>query len=528
MALYWAMIAAFLLTVVVGGLGVSIRAADVGAAAVDEPQYLLTAISLWEDRDLDVSDERAANRYRVFHEGRLPVQTSVLEDGRRVSPHDPLLPLLVAPAMAAGGFIGVKAMLVVVAGLLAAATVWVAHTRFGVAPGVAGPVAAIAGATTPLGVYAHQVYPEIVAAAAVVAVTALLVPQAGTPRPVPRTIGLVAAISVLPWLSVKYVPVAAAFAGVAAWRLSREYPSQEHLRREPSGEREPRTVYRPLVAGACIGALGVSGALWLAAHRAWYGGWTGYATGDHFESSGEFGAVGFAPNLWGRSTRLIGLLTDQDYGMLAWQPAWLLAPVALGFLVAARHPHRWVLLVPLSAGWLTAVFVALTMHGFWWPGRQIVVIAPLVVIGVAITVDRARGRWRRPVQVSAAVTAAAGVAIQFWITAAGLSGTATWVGAPDLDPPPALVAWRVLLPNYRQLSGQTWMLHAAWVLVVLALLAAGVRCARSGTRSGAPPDGRSADRGPQCSQPPGRSPGGAEIQDRDQTQHSDKLTPAPG
>jgi hypothetical protein len=44
------------LTWLAGGLGVTVRAADVGAAAVDEPQYLLTAISLVEDQDLDISD----------------------------------------------------------------------------------------------------------------------------------------------------------------------------------------------------------------------------------------------------------------------------------------------------------------------------------------------------------------------------------------------------------------------------------------------------------------------------------------
>ena len=64
----------------------------------DEPQYLLTAISLAEDRDLDIADELADGRWRSFHALALPEQTERLADGRRLSPHDPLLPLLLRRA----------------------------------------------------------------------------------------------------------------------------------------------------------------------------------------------------------------------------------------------------------------------------------------------------------------------------------------------------------------------------------------------------------------------------------------------
>ena len=63
----------------------------------DEPQYLLSAISLGEDLDLDISDERATGATRDFHEVLLPIQEpSARDDGSRVSPHDPLLPALLA------------------------------------------------------------------------------------------------------------------------------------------------------------------------------------------------------------------------------------------------------------------------------------------------------------------------------------------------------------------------------------------------------------------------------------------------
>lgn len=454
-ALLGACLLAAAVTMIVAGLGVGVRAAWVGETAVDEPQYLLTAISLWEDGDLDISDERAATRHEVFHEAGLPVQTSVLEDGRRVSPHDPLLPLLLSPAMAAFGYLGAKAVLVAVGGAVAALTTWLAATRLSVALPLAAATATVAGSTAPLAVYAHQVYPEIVAALAVLLALLALLDRPGRqaePWAPWRTVLLLLAITALPWLAVKYAPVAAGLALLGLIALARRAPRQGIV----------------LLIG-----LAASGLLWLAAHRWLYGGWTAYATGDHFESSGEIGVVGTTPNLLGRSTRSIGLLTDADYGLLAWQPAWLLVIPAVGFLLLRRDaPARWTLLLPLALGWLTATVVALTMHGYWWPGRQLVVVLPVAVLAVAVLLDRCRARW---LLVTAAVLALAGLAVQAGITVAGHRGALTWVGAPDLPAPWPHEAWRSLLPDYRVDATGDWVRHAVWVLLALALLVLGSR-----------------------------------------------------
>ena len=54
--------------------GAGTRAANGGRLTADEPQYVLTAISLGEDFDLDISDERTEQRFRDFHRAALPVQ----------------------------------------------------------------------------------------------------------------------------------------------------------------------------------------------------------------------------------------------------------------------------------------------------------------------------------------------------------------------------------------------------------------------------------------------------------------------
>src|SRR5262245_64711548 len=80
-------------------IGTAAPATDGGHTTADEPQYLLTAISLGEDHNLNISDERGDGRYRVFHHAALPLQEKIQPDGTLVSPHDPLLPLVLAVPM---------------------------------------------------------------------------------------------------------------------------------------------------------------------------------------------------------------------------------------------------------------------------------------------------------------------------------------------------------------------------------------------------------------------------------------------
>ncbi|HWM21023.1 MAG TPA: hypothetical protein VNO51_15135, partial [Ilumatobacteraceae bacterium] len=356
----------FVLGAVVAGwtmIGIAAHATYGARVTADEPQYLLSAISLGNDGDLDISDELAAEAYRPFHTVDLDPQTYPLDDsGRQVSPHDPMLPLLLAIPVRIGGWVAAKATLAILAAALAMLTAWTAVRRFDVRPQVACPIVAVFACTAPLATYATQVYPEIPAALAVMLAVATLC------GPLDRR-GLAAcaaAVVALPWLSIKYAPVAATLALLALWRARDR---------------------RPEIAGFGA-ALIVAAGVYVAAHSVIYGGWTAYATGDYFASTGQFGVVGTTPNYLGRSRRLVGLLVDRDFGIAAWMVGWLALPLALGFLLR-RRPRDWtVLALPLAAGWLTATFLASTMHGWWWPGRQLVVVLPVAVIVVAVAAER--------------------------------------------------------------------------------------------------------------------------------------------
>jgi hypothetical protein len=226
-------------------------------------------------------------------------------------------------------------------------------------------------------------------------------------------------------------------------------------------------------AAACV--------LYLVAHQVWYGGWTVYAAGSHF-TGGESTVMGSAPNYAGRAVRLVGLVVDRGFGLAVWQPAFLLVVPALAALLHRRPPGWEALTAGLTAGWLNATFVALTMQGWWWPGRQVVVVLPLAVLAVA---------WWTTVWAPARVVLAAGLGLgaltYVWLLLEGLAGRLTLVVDFETTSAPAVRALRPLLPDLRLHPAGTGWLLAAWLVLLGALAVAGWRSA--GAR-----DARSLDR----------------------------------
>ncbi len=432
--------------VIAAVFGIGIGYDPVAQLAGDEPQYALTALSLARDGDLDISDELAEGRWQAFSDVVPLRQTAVLADGSRLSPHDPLLPLLLAAPMGIGGWVAAKLAMAMLAGALAALTLWTAVRRFAVPLPLAGVGVGLAAASAPLAVYGQQLYPELPAAL----VTLLGVAAAtGVARRGPLLL-VCAVVVALPWLSVKYLPVAAVLAVVAGLRWWR------------AGQRDA-----VLGLGA---ALAVAAFVYVAVHRVVWGGWTVYASGHHPDDAGEFSVVGDDPDYLARTVRLVGLLVDRDFGIAVWQPAWLLVLPALAALLARRPPGWVALALPLAAGWLVATFPASTMHGYWWPGRQVVVVLPLALLAVLWWLARS-GMVARTV---AALAAAGGVVSYGWLLAQGHAGMLTWTSMfadPGTPGTPVYQAIRPLLLDYREFE----LAHLGWIAGCVLLAAVGWR-----------------------------------------------------
>lgn len=450
--------------------GLPARATEGARTSGDEPQYLLTATSLARDHDLDIANQLGTASYLPYHEVPTDPQSAVLDGGRRLSPHDPLLPLLLAWPMALGGWVGAKVALAVLAAATAALTAWLAVTRFSVGPSTAGVVVAGAFAGMPLAPYGTQVYPEMPAAlaltVAVAAIARIERPVAAVPTERPTEPGpvtsaaLVALVAIvaLPWLSVKYVPVATGAGLALLWRL---------------GRRPPQVVAVVLTAA-------VAGALYLAAHRHIYGGWTVYAAGDHFVTDGELSVVGTGFDPLGRSRRLGGLLVDRVFGLAAWSPLWALLPVAAGRAIGRTrgpgqdrgpdpgHEPTTLAAALVAITWLTATYVALTMHGWWVPGRQLVVALPLAAILVAFWVDGSAVRRR-----VALALGLVGAVNWSWLAVEASTGRRTLIVdfAATAAPP-----YRVLspfLPDGMRASPLDTALLVGWTVAAVAALVHG-------------------------------------------------------
>lgn len=422
-------------------LGIPARATYGAQTSADEPQYLLTALSIAHDGDLDIANQRYSGAYREFHEALLPTQTELQPDGSRLSPHNPLLPLYLALPMRIGGWVGAKVALAALAGILAALLVWLGVARFSVPFGSAAGVVAVMALSPPLAMYATQVYPEIAAALMVAVAIAALTGRPGWST----TVAVAAAVVALPWLATKYVPVAAVLAAAGAWKV------RDRL---------------PMLAGLLATLMG-AGAAYLLFNQAVYGGVTPYAAGDFF-AGGEFTAVGPAPDYAGRAQRILGLWMDRAFGIAAWQPGYLFAVPAIAW-AARRRPQYGRLLLSLAAvGWLVATFVAQTMHGWWWPGRQVVVILPAVILLLMQWIGRVP-RLRIPFL----VIGATGIVAYLVLAVEATLGRATLIFDFASTSNPLYRIWSPLLPDYLATTTLTWVLHGVWLMVFAGLFAYG-------------------------------------------------------
>ena len=158
------MVAVAVVAFAAAAAGVGSRASYGARTTADEPHYLLTALSIAHDGDLDVRDEFARMEYLPFHEIPLDPQAAPRADGSLIEPHDPLLPVVLAAPAALGGWVPAKLTLAAVAAALAALLVWIAVRRFGVPVLAAAVVVGVFAASAPLAAYGSQIYPELPAA----------------------------------------------------------------------------------------------------------------------------------------------------------------------------------------------------------------------------------------------------------------------------------------------------------------------------------------------------------------------------
>ena len=402
------------------------RASRTASVTGDEPFYLLTAQSLVSDADLDLRDEYAGHEERHFWDGSIPLwkQMQPTESGRLLAPHEPGLPLLIAPAYALGGLRGAQRFLVVLWSLaiaLAAATA----VRLGAPTAAAALGGTAVGAGTPGIVYASQIYPE--AAAALCVASLLFLAQSAKPRPLLAAGALVG----MAWLGAKYIPVGAVLALIWLWRHR--------------GER------RAVTAVALVCAVAAAHYVWW--HLATFGGLTTYGTNVVWAGEGTAEILEDHIRVSGRGYRPWALFLDARFGLLRWSPI-----VVLAMWGVRRRAGAQLAVVAVSV--LVASFASITIMGWWFPGRMLIVALPALTALVALGIPR--------VPRASALLALWSLVIASALVWAARQGRVTLAVDPFGLGFPLAPAW--LFPDFRRFGVAETTTVAAWVAGLTMLL----------------------------------------------------------
>jgi hypothetical protein len=322
----------------------------------DEPHYLAATQSILKDFDLRVANNYADGDYLDYFPGRLePHFLKRSTSGEIYSIHAPGVSIVVLPAFAVAGYAGAVITMILI-GALTAAITWLLAWR--VSGSVAGAWAGVAAvfATTPYFFHTFTIYPEIIGSASVAIGTWLLIDLAdGREVATRRLVATGAALALLPWLHSRFAVIAAALGVTIILRL-RSLPS-------------------PLVPIArFLSVPAIAGASWFAFF------WMIWGSPSPVSPYGADTSTSSAYILRG----LIGLLVDQQFGLLTTAPIYVIGFAGLVHLARVRPRVA----VELS---LVVVLYALAVasYAMWWagsaaPARFLIAILPLAALPIAV------------------------------------------------------------------------------------------------------------------------------------------------
>jgi hypothetical protein len=341
--------------------------------------------------------------------------------------------VLLLPGFALGGLVGAQAQLLVMAALAFALTYLLVAGLTG-EPLWSWLATMLVALSATAFIYATEIYPEVPAALALVA--SLIILQ-GTSRPgIWQALALAGCLTAIMWLGVKYAPLAAL---VALWFLWR------------AGSTARWTL---LAVG------GLSAVIFAWFHLQTFGGLTPYTVGAVYAGDSTGSIISQHFTFWGRGYRLWGLFIDANFGIGRWAP--VLLPVGPALLLLWRRGGLARLVLALViAQILMATFVAITFMGWWFPGRTLMTILPLLSLPLTLLLAQLPV-WGR---VGVGLLGAYSLAVTVALASAGHAGEIAIAVDPFTMQSPVFQITTVLFPDYTSWGIETWSLTAAWLLL---------------------------------------------------------------
>jgi hypothetical protein len=362
-------LAIFVLTAAASGFAASRLTSTPLFPSGDEPHYLVIAQSLWKDGDLKIQNNHEQGDYFEYYLPELePHYLTRGSDGEIYSIHPIGIAVLMAPIYGLGGYNAVVAALIVMAALTLMIA-WRLTVSVLNAPGAATFAWAVLALTAPYLLNSITVYPEIAAGLAVMIAFAGTLPRPradGTPgrtdvRSYTHWVAAAVAIAILPWLSTKYAPMSAALLLVLVYRARR-------------AQQGPLFRNRNVLILAGVYALSL--VAWFTFFYVYWG------TPSPTAPYGSLTQT--EPRILVRGGP--GLLFDQEYGLLAIAPVYILAATGLFRMWRDGGESRdRAIEIAFVFGTLLTIVGA---FGVWWggssaPSRPIASGLPLLMLPMA-------------------------------------------------------------------------------------------------------------------------------------------------
>ena len=411
---WWEPVYVFFITFIIFALAAPRIVTFLSPTTGDEPFYLMTAISIWRDHDINecnnyrqrdeaalypatwVNDNQlpfgwlgwnaapyplpphpakivpntrrcfgtdVANLQRAIPDTRFPLPANGTEN-ELYSKHGLGLALLVALPFNLGGRLSVVFFLNVLGALLAANIYLFAREGLGkIAPALLTWLAFTF--TVPVMPYSFLIFPELPAA--------LLTLYTFRRIWIGRNSGLQLAligfsIAFLPWLHYRFVPICA---GLFLFLLYRMYMNKQR----PIDDRvkDLSVVLAPVIVSAI-----------------WLGAYFYFLYGQPYPNGSDHAGISDAA---GTLRGAVGSFLDEQWGLLVSSPIFILGVVGV-LLMAALKPWRKDLL------WIAIVFVPyfalIANYAQWWgewcpPARYLTSVLPLLALPFAVALDRIKG-----------------------------------------------------------------------------------------------------------------------------------------
>lgn len=438
-------LALWLVLAAVYALSLGVDVFERSAYGGDEPHFLLAADSILADGDVDLTDELAAAAYADFYPYELEPHGHAHE-GRLQAPHGIGFPLLITPAYALGGPLGVELFMAGLTALAFAVGLGVART---VTPEPwATRTVAVVALSPPVVAHSTSVLPDLTAGL-LLALAVLLALRAREEPVLRRVAPSAACLAVLPWLGAEYaLPALPVAALLLHWTLRRR-------------ARLAWLIAFELLSGSLIA--------YVAVNEVVYGGLVP-------SPAGIGGDVDLPWGLADRVPRLAGLWLDREAGLLRWAPVLALAFAGGWLLWRSRRDHiaralperREAEAAAGLAGLVGAVVVLIaalgapTLSGPWFAGLHALAAAPLSCTLVA---------WgaRRLPRTAALLSALTLLGTAWLLVELRAAGRAGWAVPDSQAPLGPLVG---LLPDYEAASAGSELVSAALLVGLLAVAGA--------------------------------------------------------